>query len=243
MFHNIWVISRNEIKLLFVSFIAYIILFIFLVFSGIFFYRYFNGLHSSAELIIPYYLKYFLSFISFLLTPFITMRAFSEEKKTGTIELLLTSPLKESEIVLGKFVGTFLFYMVYVVFTFFYLGIVMLFIMPDFGRIIPGYLGFILLEATYISVGLLISVTTKNQIVSGLVTLIVLFCFWLFGGAIAPRTSGILREIFEYLSFMKHFEDFTKGIVDTKHIIFFISVISLNLFWTIRLLENRKVIN
>jgi len=242
-FKNIWVIAKKEIHQLFLSFIAYVVLFFFLVFGGWFFYQYFVGLAGNADMIIPYYLRYFFAFVSFIMTPFITMRVFSEEKKTGTIELLLTSPLRESEIVLGKFLGTFLFYMVYVGFTLLYLLILLFFTTPDFGRIISGYIGFILLEGAYISVGLLISATTKNQIISGLVSLITLFILWLLGGVLNVLVKGSLREVIEYLSFVRHYDDFSKGIIDTKHVIFYLSVIFFNLFLTIRLLENRKVVN
>ncbi len=239
MFHNIWSISKKEMKLFFVSFVAYIVLFFLLLAGGYYFYVYIFELRD-ASMVIPYFLNV-LGFLSFIFTPFITMRVFSEEKRSGTIELLITAPLKEIEIVLGKFLGTFLFYLVYVGFTLYYLIILIAFGSPDFGPIITGYLGFILLEAAFISIGILISVTTRNQIVSGLVTLIALLILWIIGW-ISSYFSGTLRSVLEYLSFMKHFEDFTKGIVDTRHIIFYLSVIGLNLFWTIKLLENRKAV-
>ncbi|MBU1076664.1 MAG: ABC transporter permease [Spirochaetes bacterium] len=239
MINNIWSITKKEIKLFFVSFVAYIILFFFLLVGGYYFYVYIYEVRDAAR-IMPYFLN-FLGFLSFLLTPFITMRVFSEEKRSGTIELLLTSPLKENEIVLGKFLGTLLFYLVYIGFTFYYLIILSAYGKPDFGPIITGYLGFIFLEATYISVGLLISVMTRNQIVSGIVTLIALLFFWIIGW-VSSYLPGILADVFSYLSFLNHYEDFTKGIIDTKHIIYYLSIIGLNLFLTIRLLENRKVV-
>ena len=179
MFHNIWSISKKEMKLFFVSFVAYIVLFFLLLAGGYYFYVYIFELRD-ASMVIPYFLNV-LGFLSFIFTPFITMRVFSEEKRSGTIELLITAPLKEIEIVLGKFLGTFLFYLVYVGFTLYYLIILIAFGSPDFGPIITGYLGFILLEAAFISIGILISVTTRNQIVSGLVTLIALLILWIFG--------------------------------------------------------------
>ena len=239
MFNNIWSISKKEIKLFFVSFVAYIILFFFLLIGGYYFYVYTYETRDASR-IMPYFLN-FLGFLSFLLTPFITMRVFSEEKRSGTIEFLITSPLKESEIVLGKFFGTLLFYLAYVGLTLIYVVILMIFGKPDFGPIITGYTGFILLEASFISMGILISSMTKNQIISGLVTLVVLLFFWIMGW-ISSYFSGSLRSVLEYLSFLKHYEDFTKGIIDTRHIVFYLSVIGLNLFFTVKLLENRKIV-
>ncbi len=239
MLNNIWTISKKEMKLFFVSFIAYIILFFFLLVGGYYFYIYIYEVRDAAR-VMPYFLN-FLGFLSFLLTPFITMRIFSEEKRSGTIEFLLTQPLKESEIVFGKFFGTLFFYLTYVACTFYYVIILMAYGRPDFGPIITGYLGFVLLEAAYISIGLLISATTKNQIVSGLVTLIALLFFWIIGW-ISSYFPGFIGNVLGYLSFLKHYEDFTKGIIDTKHIVFYLSIIGLNLFLTIRLLENRKVV-
>lgn len=239
MFNNIWSIAKKEMKMFFVSFVAYIVLFFFLLVGGYYFYVYIFEVRDAAR-IMPYFLN-FLGFLSFLLTPFITMRVFSEEKKSGTIEMLITSPLKESEIVLGKFFGTLSFYLIYVALTFYYLLLLIAYGKPDFGPIFTGYLGFIFLESAYISIGLLISATTRNQIVSGIVTLIALLLFWIIGW-ISSYFSGALQSVLEYLSFLKHYEDFTKGVIDTKHIIFYLSVICLNLFLTIRLLENRKVV-
>ncbi|MDD5065756.1 MAG: ABC transporter permease [bacterium] len=239
MVHNIYSIVRKEIRQFFVSFVAYVLLFFFLLIGGYYFYIYIIEIRDAAR-VMPYFLN-FMGFISFLLTPFVTMRTFSEEKKLGTIELLITSPIRESEIVLGKFFGTLLFYLIYVAFTLYYLIILIAYGKPEFGPVIAGYLGFILLESAYISVGILISATTKNQIVSGIVTLITLLFFWIVGW-ISSYFSGAASSILGYLSFMKHYEDFTKGVIDTRHIIFYLSVIVINLFFTIRLLENRKVI-
>lgn len=236
---NIWIIAKKEIKQFFVSFVAYIILFFFLLLGGYYFYSYIINIRDGM-VIMPYFLK-FLGFISFICTPFITMRVFSEEKKMGTIELLITSPLKEIEIVLGKFLGTLLFYLIYLSFSLFYLLIIIAFSRPDYGVVLAGYLGFILLESAYISIGILISAMTKNQIVSGVVTLIFLLFFWIVSW-IASSLPNIAGEILGYFSFLNHYEEFTKGIIDTKHIIFYISIIFINLFLTVRLLENRKIV-
>ncbi len=238
---NIWVLAKKEIESYFVSFVAYVILFFFLLLGGYYFYVYVYEVRDAAR-IMPYFLN-FMGFISFLLTPFITMRLFSEEKKLGTIELLLTSPISESDIVWGKFLGALLFYLIYVCFTLYYLLLLIVYGHPDFGPIISGYIGFIFLEAAYISVGVLISSTTKNQIVSGIATLLVLLFFWIVGWISNYFNNLTVKNVLSYLSFLNHFQDFSKGIIDTRHIIFYITVIWFNLFLTVRLIENRKTIN
>ncbi len=237
---NVLVLVKKELKHYFASFVAYVVLFVFLFVGGYYYYIYIYEVRDAAR-VMPYFLN-FMGFLSFLLTPFITMRLFSEEKKTGTIELLLTAPVTETEIVLGKFFGALVLYLIYVSFTLYYLLILIIFGRPDFGPIVSGYLGFILLESAYISVGVLISLTTKNQIVSGILTLIALLFFWIVGW-VGSYFNRPVQDIFQYLSFLKHYEDFPKGIIDTKHIVFYISVIWLNLFLSVRLLESRRTIS
>ncbi len=239
--HNMWVLAKKEINSYFVSFVAYVILFFFLILGGYYFYVYVYEVRDAAR-IMPYFLN-FMGFMSFLLTPFITMRLFSEEKKLGTIELLLTSPITEAEIVWGKFIGALLFYFIYVGITLYYLLLLIVYGKPDFGPIISGYVGFIFLEAAYISVGVLISSTTRNQIVSGVVTLIVLMFLWIVGWISQYITNITIKNFVSYLSFLTHYQDFSKGIIDTRHIIFYISVIWFNMFLTVRLLENRRTIS
>jgi len=139
--------------------------------------------------------------------------------------------------------GALLFYLIYVCFTLYYLLLLIVYGHPDFGPIISGYIGFIFLEAAYISVGVLISSTTKNQIVSGIATLLVLLFFWIVGWISNYFNNLTVKNVLSYLSFLNHFQDFSKGIIDTRHIIFYITVIWFNLFLTVRLIENRKTIN
>lgn len=237
---NVLALVKKEINHYFVSFVAYVVLFVFLFVGGYYYYIYIYEVRDAAR-VMPYFLN-FIGFISFLLTPFITMRLFSEEKKTGTIELLLTAPVTEKEVVLGKFFGALLLYLIYTSFTLYYVVILTIFGKPDFGPIISGYTGLLLMESAFISVGVLLSITTKNQIVSGILTLIALLFFWIIGW-IGTYFDRPLQDIFQYLSFLKHYEDFTKGIIDTKHIIFYITMIWLNLFLSVRLLESRKVVS
>ncbi len=238
--NNIWMLVKKENQHYFVSFVAYVVLFVFLFIGGYYFYIYVYEVRDAAR-IMPYFFN-FMGFISFLLTPFITMRVFSEEKKTGTIELLLTSSLTETEIVLGKFFGALLLYMIYVGFTLLYVLILTVYGKPDFGPILSGYIGFIFLESVFISAGVLISLTTKNQIVSGILTLIVLLLFWIIGW-IGSYFNRPLSDIIGYLSFLEHFKDFTRGIIDTKHLVYYITVVWFNLFLSVRLLEERRTIN
>ncbi|MBN1898050.1 MAG: ABC transporter permease subunit [Spirochaetes bacterium] len=237
--NNILSIIKKEINHYFASFVAYVVLFVFLFVGGYYFYIYVFEVRDAAR-VMPFFLN-FMGFLAFLLTPFITMRLFSEEKKTGTIELLLTSPITETQIILGKFFGALLLFLIYTSFTLYYLIILFIFGRPDIGPIITGYIGFILLESAYIAIGILLSLTTKNQIVSGILTLIALLVFWIIGW-IGNYFGRPMQDILQYLSFLKHFEDFTKGIIDSKHVIFYLTVIGFNLFLSVRLLESRETV-
>ncbi len=234
---NIWTIVRREFYSYFASFVAYVILFFLLLLSG----WYFSGIvlevRESGQIINTFI--YFLGFISFFLLPFFTMRVFAEENKLGTIELLVTSPITETELVVGKFLGSYLLYLAYLAITLYYFLLLGFMSSLDYGLLLSGYIGLILLTGAYISVGVLISSTTKSQIVAGLVSFVILLFLWILNW-VASYLKRPLQDIVGYLSFARHFKDFTRGIIDTKDIIFFISVIVFNLFLTVRILENRK---
>jgi len=234
---NISAIITRELKSYFVSPIAYAVLFVFLLISGYYFYIYIYEIGDACR-VIPYLLS-FIGFISLFTTPFITMRLVAEEKKTGTIEVLLTNPVLELEISAGKFLASLLLYLSIIFVTFFYVIILSIYGSPDFGPIFSGYLGLILLEATFLSVGLLFSTMTSNQIIAAILTFGVLLLFWLIGW-VGSYFQRPYRDILQYLSFIEHYEDFGKGIIDTKHIIFYLSVIGFNIFLSSKIMESRK---
>jgi ABC-2 type transport system permease protein len=179
------------------------------------------------------------SVIVLFMLPMITMRTYSEEKRSGTIELLLTSPLTDLEIILGKFIGAVGLYMSLVAVTLVYMGVLFVYGNPEWRPLVAGYLGLVLQGATFISVGLFISSTTKNQMVAGVATFVVLLLFWIiswFAESAGPGASGILS----YLSVTEHFDDFGKGVIDTKHIVYYVSFILFALFLTLKSVDSER---
>ena len=166
--------------------------------------------------------------ILFLL-PMVTMRTYSEEKRSGTIELLLTSPLKDVEIILGKFLGAMGMYLGLLAVTAVYMSIVFIYGNPAIKPLLSGYLGLLLFGGGFVAVGLFISSLTSNQMVAGAASFVVFLLFWIIswlGESMGPTMASIMS----YLSITEHFDDFGKGIIDTKHIIFYLSFIALGLF-------------
>ena len=169
----------------------------------------------------------------------ITMRTYAEEKRSGTIELLLTSPVTDLEIILGKFFGALGLYSLMLLVTTPYIIILFIYGEPEFSPILVGYLGLLLMGGSFISIGLLISSFTKNQIVAGMITFATLLLLWVlnwlssFGG---PTTQAVVS----YLSITQHFDDFAIGVLDTKHVIYYLSFITFGLFLTAKSVDSER---
>jgi len=163
--------------------------------------------------------------------PLVTMRTYSEEKRSGTIELLLTSPLTDVQIVMGKFLGAFVLYAGMLAPTLVHIGFLFLFGNPEWRPVATGYLGLLLMGGCFLSLGLFISSLTKNQIVAGMVTFAVFLMLWVINWIstfVGPTTQTVLQ----YLSLTDHFDDFAKGVIDTKHLIYYLSFIPFGLYLT-----------
>lgn len=234
--NKIWWVAKKELDLYFLSPIAYIVLFVLALISGYYFYIFVFQV-KDAVVIMPYLFSVLASIFLFI-SPFYTMRLISEEKKTGTIELLMTSPISEGEIVVGKFLGSFLFFSLLLSVTFLYLLVLVIWGHPDFGVILANYIGFFLLGATFISLGLVASSLTKNQIIAAILTFLFLLLFWLIGWIGSSFSSG-LKGFFSYFSLIDHFANFNRGIIDSSDLIFFLSLITFNLFLTSRILSRK----
>jgi ABC-2 type transport system permease protein len=250
--NNILAIAHKELKSYFSTPIAYIVIGFFALLFGYFFYAMlvifnqqsaqFGGLEGGAvdinqQLIRPLFLN--ASVILLFVLPMITMRTYSEEKRSGTIELLLTSPLTDFQIIMGKFVGAMALYAAMLAVTFIHMAVLFVFGKPEWLPIVTGYLGMLLMGGCFISVGLLISSTTKNQIVAGMVTFAVFLLLWVInwiGSFTGPTTQSVLN----YLSITDHLDDFTKGIVDTKHLVYYLSFITFGLFLTMRSVDTER---
>jgi ABC-2 type transport system permease protein len=177
--------------------------------------------------------------IILFIMPMITMRTYSEEKRSGTIELLLTSPVTDLEIILGKFFGALGLYVAMLLVTLLYIAILFVYGNPEWRPLIACYLGLLLMGGAFLSLGLLISSTTNNQIVAGIISFIVFLMLWIVGW-FADGAGPIMGAITRYMSITEHFDDFSKGIIDTKHVIYYLSLITLGLFLTAKSVDSER---
>ncbi len=252
---NVLTIIRKELYSYFVSPVAYVVLTGFLLLGGWFFFNLlsqFNRLFSiytqlqqgAADqlnlndfVISP--LMHNLSIILVILVPMITMRAYAEEKKGGTYELLLTSPLRTGEIVLGKFFACFIFISIMIGMTGIYPLVLMVFGNPEIGVMLAGYLGLLLLATAFAAVGLLASSFTENQIIAAVSGLVATLLLYIIGWP-AGTAGDILGPVLRYLSATEHFAEMVKGLVDTRDLVYFMSLILLSLFLTQRSVESLR---
>jgi ABC-2 type transport system permease protein len=250
---NILAIAQKELKAYFASPIAYIVIGFFVLLFGYFYWAlllFFNqqsmramGLEGgptqnvNEQLIRPLFLN--ASVVLLFILPMITMRTYSEEKRSGTIELLLTAPLTDFQIIMGKFLGALALYAAALAVTLLHVGALFAFGKPEWIPIVTSYLGMLLMGGCFISVGLLISSFTRNQIVAGMVTFAVFLLLWVInwvGSFTGPTTQAVL----DYLSITNHLDDFTRGIIDTKHLIYYVSFIAFGLFLTARSVDTER---
>jgi ABC-2 type transport system permease protein len=171
--------------------------------------------------------------------PMITMRTYSEEKRSGTIELLLTSPVSDVQIILGKFFGAMGLYAAMLGVTVLYVSILFFLGNPEWKPVIAGYLGLLLMGGCFIAVGLLVSSLTKNQIVAGVATFAVFLFLWVINW-IGESAGPTGREIVTYVSITDHFTDFARGVVDTKHVVYYLSFITFGLFLTAKSVDSER---
>ena len=180
-----------------------------------------------------------VSVIALFLIPMITMRLFAEEKRTGTIELLLTSPIRDWEIILGKLLGALALYTAMLVIS--GLSMLMLFAYgkPDWRPILVGYLGLLLQGAALLAIGTFISNCTKNQIVAGVAGFAVCLMLWVLSW-VSEFGTGHPERVMSYISVTSHFDSFSKGVLDSKDILYYVSVIFVGLFLTARSMESLR---
>jgi len=251
---NIWVLARKELKSYFASPIAYIVLAMFAVIFGYFFY-------SATAIFVDYSMRSMMqrgaappmnindfiirpllmnvSVIVLFLMPMVTMRLFAEEKRSQTIELLMTSPLRDIEIILGKWLAALVLYLCLLGIS--ALNIVFLFFhgKPDWRPLLVGYLGLILMGAAFLGIGAFISTLTKNQIIAASLTFGVFLMLWVLDW-VTSYSTGTAGKIVAYLSITTHFEPFAKGVLELKDAIYYLSVIFLGIFLTARSMESLR---
>ncbi|MEZ4946481.1 MAG: ABC transporter permease subunit [Cyclobacteriaceae bacterium] len=237
---TIWIITKRELQSFFDSLIAYIILILFLGFSG--FFTWLFG--SDIFLVGQASLQSFFSvsyWTLFFFIPALTMRLLAEEKKTGTIELLLTKAVTDREVVIGKFLSTLLLVIIALAFTLPYVITIYNIGNIDLGQVICGYLGLILMSASYISIGLYASSTTNNQIVAFLMAMLIGLFFHIIFDVLAGNFSGIVGQVLHTLSLSNHFEGISRGVIDTRDLIYFGSLIFIGLFLSELSLTKRNI--
>jgi len=251
---NIWIICRKELRSYFVSPIAYLLLTMFAIIFGFFFWNslgYFvlMGMESqmrgqpfpmnlNEEVIRP--LLSNAAVIGLFFIPMITMRLFAEEKRTGTIELLVTSPIRDFEIIIGKWLAALILYATMLLFTAVNFAFLFKYGNPDWKPLAVGYLGLLLMAGGLLAIGTFISTLTKNQIIAGAATFGVCLLLWVLEWVSGYETAT-WAKVLSYLSVVTHFQSsFVKGVIDTKDAIFYLTVIFLGLFFTTRSMESLR---
>jgi ABC-2 type transport system permease protein len=247
---NAWIICRKELSSYFVSPVAYFLLTMFAVVFGFFFWAalgYFANaslqmqmsgqtfpLNLNEQLIRP--LLQNVSVISLFLIPMITMRLFAEEKRTGTIELLATSPVRDLEIIIGKWLAAMMLYACLLIFTALNFAFLFKYGNPDWKPLLVAYLGLLLQAGALLAIGTFISTLTKNQIIAGAATFGVALLMFVLGW-VGEYESSTWARVLSYLSINAHLESFNRGVLNSKDAVFYISMIFFGLFLTARSLE------
>ena len=250
---NVLAIAQKELKAYFASPIAYVVIGLFALVFGFFYYIGLGiFLQQSAQMmgmqggptqnvneqvIRPLFLN--ASVILLFVLPMITMRTYSEEKRSGTIELLLTSPLTDLQIIMGKFLGAMALYTAMLAVTLIHVGVLFALGNPEWKPVATSYLGMLLMGGTFIAIGLLISSFTKNQIVAVMATFAVVLLGWVINWA-STLAGPTGRAVLDYMGITNHLDDFTRGIVDTKHLVYYVSFITFGLFLTARSVDTER---
>lgn len=250
---NIWTLCRKELKSYFASPIAYLLMAMYAIVFGFFFWNvvgYFASMSLQSqmmgrsfpmdvnEIIIRPMLMNF-SVVGLFLIPLITMRLFAEEKRSGTIELLLTSPVRDWEIILGKWLAAMLLYGLTLALC--CLNFLFLFAYgnPDWKPLLAGLLGLMLQAGALLAVGTFISTTTRNQIIAGGVTFAACLLLWVFEW-VAGYETATWAKVMAYMSVISHFEPYSKGVIDLKDTVYFVSLTYFGLFLSARSLESLR---
>jgi ABC-2 type transport system permease protein len=250
---NILAIAGKELRGYFATPIGYVLVGLWALLFGYFFYTlvaFFErqsmqmamsgpggSLNVNQMLIAPLLVN--ATVIMLLVFPIITMRTYSEEKRSGTIELLLTSPVTDLQIIVGKFLGALGLYGVMLAVTLAHLGLLFVYGTPEWKPVLTGYLGLLLMGGSFLSLGLFVSSLTKNQVSAAMLTFSVFLLLWIINW-IATFVSPTTQTVLNYLSITEHFDDFSKGIIDTKHLVYYLSFIAFGLFLTMKSVDSER---
>jgi len=237
--NKIWIIARRELNSYFDSLIAYLMIIIFLGLGGFFTWLFGNNIFiiNQASLGVFFGISYWTLFF---FIPAITMRAIAEENRSGTIELLTTKAVSDMQIVTGKFLGSFLLVIIALICTIPYFVTVAWLGPLDYGATFGGYLALILASGAYIAIGIFASSSTSNQIVAFLMALFISLFFHLLFDILASTSSGVVGSVLSYLSARTHFESLSRGVIDSRDIIYFLSILGLGLVMASMILSKRN---
>jgi ABC-2 type transport system permease protein len=250
---NTLAIAGKEIRSYFASPIGYILIGLFALLFGWFFYVYLMAFVQQSQQMMQFGgggganlnqmmirgLFQNTAVIILFVMPMITMRTYSEEKRSGTIELLLTSPVTDLQIILGKFFGALALYAAMLAVTMIYIAILFKIGEPEWRPIVAGYLGLLLMGSCFLSAGLFISSLTKNQIVAGFLTFTTFLMLWILNW-LAESSGPTTQAILNHLSITQNFEDFARGVIDTKPVVYYLSFITFGLFLTAKSVDSER---
>jgi ABC-2 type transport system permease protein len=234
---NIWTITLRELKAFFVSPIAYVVSALFLVAMG---YLFSLILINSREASMRNLFNNMV-FVLLMMAPALTMKLLADEQRMGTLELLLTAPVHDWQVVLGKFLGSLILFVVMLLGpTLYYVLILQVFGPPDYGPILTGYLGFVLIGAAFLAIGVFASSLTQNQVIAFFVGLVSLLLLWIADAAGGVFGTGPVSDALSYIAITRHFNDFFQGIVDTTNVVYALSVVAIFLFLATQVLQTRR---
>jgi ABC-2 type transport system permease protein len=233
---NTLFIAGKELRSYFVSPVAYVIVAFWLVATGFFFWMSVNVTNEAS-------LRDVFSVVTILLlliSPALTMRLLAEESRTGTLELLLTAPVRDWSVVIGKFLGALGLYAVMIGLTLAYpIFLVLLGGDPDWGPIWSGYLGLLLMGMAFLAVGLFASSLTSNQMVSAVIAFVILLILFVISQVVGSVATGV-GDFLSKFSLTDHFDSFPRGIIDLKDVVFYLTFTAVVLFFTIQVVEGRR---
>ena len=233
--HQIMTLAKKEFRSYFDSPVAYVVITLFLLISG---WQFSTTLFlaNTADLRTLFGI---VRFILLFFIPALSMRLISEEKRLGTIELLMTLPIKDWQLVLGKFLAAYLLIIITILLTLIHYITISALGEPDLGATIGGYLGLILVVGVYLAIGIFTSSLTQNQIVAFIVSFAIIFVIFIFDKVVI-FFPGFIGNLIEYLSIDYHFNNVSRGVIDSRNLIYYFSMMFLFLFLTVQSLESRK---
>jgi ABC-2 type transport system permease protein len=235
LLRNTLAVAEREVKSYFVSPVGWVVTAVFICIWGFLFWAILvGGREASLRGLLSNFSVTFL-----FAAPLLTMRLIAEEARTGTLELLMTQPLREVEIVVGKYLGAVLFLLFMIALTLYFPAMLERFGNPDEGPMISGYIGVILQGMAFLAIGLLASALTQNQIVAVAVSFVTLLSLWL-ADLLTRGLGGPAAAVAQYISITKRFEDMPRGLLDTKDIVFFLSVVLACLFVSTQIVAARR---